>query len=357
MTIYRTKESTVVCRGGFWARHAICALCTVVLFGALSEARGQEVPAHGRRAVSPTVLFRLADVGPRGPRAREVLPMWPEAVHERTAGEVALELVPASPDHEIDVVRDVRAHRLHGACLRVRGIVEFAPSLAVLQASGLFRDYARLNAARTRLHSDLAAAFERHHLTLVGWADHGHARLFASRPIATPADLSGTRVVTTSQGPVGRAWLGAVGATAALMPQIAVLPALRGGSVDAIVATSTEVMHDGWAAFLTHGSSAEAEVVIGACVMDRASFDGLDLQTRRAFLETSRTILAMLERASLVDDRMAFDALGRRGLQTFDGGSPAWRSADADARRLLAGREFGEADVAELVRVPTIRSN
>ncbi|MBX7194095.1 MAG: TRAP transporter substrate-binding protein DctP [Sandaracinaceae bacterium] len=315
------------------------ALAAVCLPGARPE------PADAQDAAG-TVL-RIACVAPRGSAWHRVFTAWGNSLREATGGRLSLSIqAGGASSNEADFVRRIQRDELDGAALSALGFAALGRAgtterpVLVLQAPGLFTEYAPLDRARTALDADLRAGFQDAGVDLIGWSDLGRGRLFSTHPISTPADLRAAHLWQPADEPLSAATLAQLGgAHPVALPLGQVGAAINDHRVDTVVASAMAVSALNWAGQgrLTHVSSQPTSVLVGGTVISSADIAALapDLQEhlRRTGTQAHETLQRTLRR----DDDRAYETLTTRGGVTpFTMGADAeWRTLATETRNRL----------------------
>lgn len=294
------------------------------------------------------VTLRIACVAPRGSVWHRVLTAWGNTLRQSSGGRLGLAVVAGGAGvSEDDFVRRMGRDELDGAVLSALGLAALgrerpaARSALVLQAPGLFTEYAPFDRARAALDTELRAALRESGVELVGWSDLGRGRIFSTRPITTPAELRAARIWQPPDEPMSSALLAQLGVSSPVrVPFAEVGNAIAAGRVDVVVASSMAVSALGWAGpgRLTHVSSQPTNVLVGATVIAGSDVAALPADLQEQLRSTAVRAHEMLQRSVRSDDERAYQTLTmRQGLTSFALAADAdWRAlADATRARLI----------------------
>lgn len=296
----------------------------------------------GAQATTGTVL-RIATIAPRGSPWHRVFGAWSNSLRDATQGRVSLQVVGAGAQgDERTFGRRMRANEIDGATLTALGLADVAPGALVLQAPGLFDDYARLDRARTALDGDLRAAFHQGGVELMGWTDVGRGRVFSTRPIQTPADLRAAHPwLPNDEATLGELLhvVGATGVTAAI-PEV--LPALTAGRIDVVMASATAVSALQWHTRLTHVTAQPTSVLVSATVISADDVNALSAADQQALRDTATRAHEALTRQMRRDDDRYYTELTTHGMTAVDISAhrAEWDRVARDAREHLVGRLY-----------------
>ena len=303
-------------------------------------------PQHAGAQAPTTTTLRFAVLAPRGSTWHRVFTAWGNTLRTQTQGAVTIQVQTASPGDERNLVAQLRNGQLDGANFTAVGLGHVARPALVLQAPGVFADYAALDRARTAMDPELRALFEQNGTVLMGWSDFGRGRVFTTRPVARPADLRGAHAWVLPDDPIAPEFLQVVGATPVPLPLGGVLGALGSQQVDTVVASATAVSALQWHTRLTHVMQQSDAVLVGGTLMSKTRFDALSPAHQQILRDTARQAHESLNRTIRRDDDRFFQSLTTsHGMQTVDASAHAaeWRTAAQQARERLVGRVFDRA--------------
>jgi TRAP-type C4-dicarboxylate transport system substrate-binding protein len=313
------------------------ALALALALAAVFFPGARAAPVDAQDAAS-TVL-RLACVAPRGSAWHRVFTAWGNSLREASGGRLSLTVQAGGAGaSEQDFVRRIRTNELDGASLSALGFATLGREgtterpVLVLQAPGLFTDYAPLDRARTVLDADLRAGLREAGVELLGWSDLGRGRVFSTRPITTPAELRSAHLWQPPEEPLSAATLAQLGAAQPVaLPLAQVGAAIGDHRVDTVVASAMAVSALGWAGQgrLTHVSSQPTSVLVGGTVIASADIAPLSPELQEHLRRTGAQAHETLQRTLRRDDERAYEA-----LTTRQGVAPFALAADAEWRAL-----------------------
>jgi TRAP-type C4-dicarboxylate transport system substrate-binding protein len=298
----------------------------VLLVLALAVVAMPGVPRAGAQDQAAGTVLRIACLAPRGSAWHRVFTAWSNSLREVTNGRLALQIEAGGTGaNEQDFVQRIGRNQLDGAYLSALGLAALgAPGSAarpalVLQAPGLFTEYAPLDRARTALDADVRAGLRDAGVDLMGWADLGRGRIFSTRPITTPAEMRAARMWQPANEPLSAALLTELGGGQTVsLPMAEVLAAIHGGRVDTVVASAMAVNALGWhgTGRLTHVSSQPTAVLVGATVISSADVSALPADVQEHLRATAARAHETLQRTIRRDDDRAYETLTTRGAMT-----------------------------------------
>ncbi len=298
----------------------------------------------GAQEAAGAVTFRIATLAPRGSPWHRVFTAWGNSLRDRTGGRLLIQLFPGgSQGDERDYIRKIRINQLDGAAVTSIGLGLVVRPALVLQAPGLFDEYAQLDRARTEMDSDFRQMFLENGMVLLGWGDVGRGRIFSTAPVIRPADMRSRRPWTPSDDSMFTEFLSVIGANGVRLGIPEVLPALSTGQIDTVVASATAASALQWHTRLTHVTQQTSAMLVGATIVSRERFDALPADLQTAFRETGTQAHETLVRTIRRDDDRYYTALTtRHGMTAVDASSAEaeWRQAAQTTRERLVGRLY-----------------
>lgn len=286
------------------------------------------------------VVLSFAVLAPRGSIWHRVLSAWSNTLRAQTQGRLTLHLEVATPSDEPALVARFRAGQLDGGCFTAVGLGQIARPSLVLQAPGVFDGYAALDRARAAMDTELRGLFETQGATLIGWSDFGRARIFATYPIARPADFRGHRAWVLPGDPIAPVFFDVVGATPVPLGLSEVRGALEERRVDTVIASASAASALQWQTSITHVTEQSNAVLVGGLLVAAPRVAALPQELQRALRDTGRQAAETLNRAARRADDRYFETLtSTRGITLVDASAhaEAWRRAAEQARERLVG--------------------
>jgi TRAP-type C4-dicarboxylate transport system substrate-binding protein len=295
-----------------------------------------------RAETAPTIL-RIATLAPNGSSWMRVFNAWGNSLKRRTEGRLELRFYAGgAAGDERDVVRKMREGQMDGGALTSVGLGQIVRPVLVLQAPGVFRNYAQIDEVRKQLAGQFEREFDLAGFRLLGWGDAGLARIFSNRSVLTPADMRQTRMWSWRDDPTWQSVLDSAKVTGVALGLPEVYPALRTNRIDAFPGTALAAVAFQWHTRASHVTREARGVVIGALVLKKEKFEALPPDLKAALLETADQANKALAQAIRRDDQTAFDAIVKRGVTpvTVSAHAAAWDPVSLAARRSLVGKLY-----------------
>jgi TRAP-type transport system periplasmic protein len=289
--------------------------------------------------------LRIGMFAPRGSTWHRVFTAWGNSLREQSGGRVTVEVTPGL--QEAEVVRRLRAGELDGANLTAVGLGQVVQPVLVLQAPGVYENYAQLDRARTALDGELRGEFDRAGLWLAGWSDYGQGRIFSTHSVAAPADLRGAKPWVVPDDPMFAEFLRGIGATGVPLGIGEVAGALDAGRIDTVVASASAVSALQWHTRLRFAVRQSNAVLVGATLLSKTKVESLPADVRTMLTATANQAHESLQRTVRRDDDRFYQTLVSRGLTEVDASAheAEWRDAARQARERMVGRVYSRAQL------------
>ncbi|MBL8682640.1 MAG: TRAP transporter substrate-binding protein DctP [Myxococcales bacterium] len=338
-----------------WTLSAMAAVAAMVGVGASLSVEAQTAPA----AATPQVTISIATLAPAGSTWMNVFDAWNRELRRESAKinqPMRLQFFAGGVQgDEAEVIRKIRAGRLDGAAVTAVGLYQIYRPALVFQMPGMFRDYGRLDRARTQLNTEISQQMSTAGFELMGWADVGQARVFSQSPVASPANLASQRPWVWSDDRAMPTFYSVINANPVRLGVPEVLSALQTNRINAVVTSPAVAVQLQWATRMTHMTDMSLYTTIGATVLGRNKFNSLTPQQqellRRTGLNYHQLARGSLRRA----EQAALNSLRERGVTAVAvdaAGVRAWETAFATTRQRLTGQI---ADAPFIERVAAIR--
>jgi TRAP-type C4-dicarboxylate transport system substrate-binding protein len=338
-----------------WTLSALASIGVLAGVGASLSVEAQTAPA----AAAAQVTISIATLAPAGSTWMNVFDAWNRELRRESAKinqPMRLQFFAGGVQgDEAEVIRKIRAGRLDGAAVTAVGLYQIHRPALVFQMPGMFRDYGRLDRARTQLNTEITQQMGTAGFELMGWADVGQARVFSQSPVSTPQQLAQQRPWVWSDDRAMPAFYSVINANPVRLGVPEVLSALQTNRINTVITSPPVAVQLQWATRMTHMTNLPLYTTIGATVIGRNKFNSLTAQQQ----ELLRRIAAnyhQLARGSLRRaESSALASLASRGITAVEvdgAGRAAWEAAFVTTRTRLTGQI---ADAAYIQRVAAIQ--
>jgi TRAP-type C4-dicarboxylate transport system substrate-binding protein len=306
-------------------------------------------------ALADPMSLKIGTLAPPDSTWGQVFRVWKRAVAERSHDAIDLQFFwNGQQGDDRAMVAKIRTGQLDGATLAGAGLGEIDKQVLVLQLPGLFREWAKLDAARADMHAGFDAEFERQGFKVLGWGDIGRAHSMSKGfAVRVPADVKHRRTFYLPGDPIAPVVMSLIGDVTprqVAVPEI--LPGLTAGSIDLITAPPLVAEQLQWASRLDTLGDDVAGIGIGALVFSSARYRAVPADAQAIIAETGRVAGEALTRRIRAEDDAALVRLQAR--MTHYRLSPAeqaeWEKLFVETARRLRGAVFDAALFDEAVR-------
>jgi TRAP-type C4-dicarboxylate transport system substrate-binding protein len=290
----------------------------------------------GAPAGAATVI-KVALVTPEGSAWTNTLRRWAQEVASRTGGEVSLKIYAGGVSgDELDVLRKMRAGRIHAAGFSGVGLGTILPAIRILEAPLLFETTAEIDHAKNQLYDTFAADFERQGFVLLGFAEAGFVYLFAAGDLASPEALQQTKMWAWKGDPVAQTFLESMGVRTFPLHVTDVNTGLETGMIDAFYAPPLAAVAFQW--YTRVRTMLDYPIVnsTGALLVTKRQFDRIAPEHQQILKETARRHCAELVRQTRQDNTAAMEAMAAAGIRRQAPSSELITLFKTNARRTAA---------------------
>lgn len=200
----------------------ICLACMVLLLAGCRD-RGDR-----------SIIVRVADVHEQSYPTVRALEEMGRIVSERTGGAIRFQIFHSGQlaGGETDSLTQTRAGDIHINRVSAAPLEQFSAKIGVLSLPYLFRSAEhQWNVLNGPIGEELLESLSDADLVGLGWMDSGARSFYATRRIATPADLRGLQI-RVQDSDVATAMVRALGASPRSVPFTEVYSALQKGVID-----------------------------------------------------------------------------------------------------------------------------
>jgi TRAP-type C4-dicarboxylate transport system substrate-binding protein len=235
------------------------------------------------------------------------------------------------------------------------GLGSIYGQVLVLQLPGLFRDWAKLDAARAALRPQFDAEVQKQGFRILGWGDVGRAHTMTKGfEVRTPKDLKHRNVPAFAGDPVAPMLYSLVGdVTPRAITVTEILPALTSGTLDVLNVPSLAAEQLQWAPRLDHINVAVSGIGIGALVFSEAKLKALPADAIAVLSETGKIAGEALTKRIRSEDDAAFERLKKRmtAYELTQAEQAEWAKLFREVGTKLRGTTFQAPIFDEAVRL------
>jgi TRAP-type C4-dicarboxylate transport system substrate-binding protein len=286
--------------------------------------------------------FHVAMLGADGSTWARLVHQWATAVTARAPLHVVLH-TGGEAGNEDAMVDALGAGKLDAAFLSTVGLGRLAHEVLALDLPMLFDGDEELDAARAVLTPELDQRLATGGLVRLAWADNGAMYVFARAPMGSAEELAKRKHFSWAADPVGDAFLGKLGSRGRTLEPYELLPALRMGGIDALLASALTVLAMQLHPELHYVGTPAIRYEVGAFVVRKATWDRLPPATQQALREEGARLGERLQREQRINDGRAMTVLVKTGIKPVELPRAALAKAAGEAAAALDGRAWSQA--------------
>lgn len=301
-------------------------------------------------AADGTHVIKVATLAPRDSSFMKSFERLDKTIREASNGKVQFRLYPSGvAGDEKDMLRKMRTGQLDAAMVTSEGLGNALPEVNVLRAPGVVVNYKQLGAVQDVMLPEFDKSFEKGGFKLIAWGEGGEFRYFSKTPVTAPADMRSMRPWLSPDSPVMKEIWRAIGAVPVPMGMGEVYAGLQTKMLDLVESTAIAFIALQWQrsdlAYVTEETSG---VLIGAWLMNKSAFDGLDASTQVLLMKLTRANNESNRIMARKADAQAYQRLIERGfkLSKF---STQGKAQMGGVRKQVRDRLVGRVYTAELL--------
>jgi TRAP-type C4-dicarboxylate transport system substrate-binding protein len=324
----------------------------VKLLGALTLLAGVGLS----ESASATETIKLGTLAPKASPWGQVFEVWAKAVKEKSGGAVELQFFyNGQQGDEGAMVGKMKSGQLDGAAITAVGLSKIYKPIVAMQMPGLFRTWAKLDAARDAMKGEFEKGVSDAGFTLAGWGDVGAVHLMSKGfQVHTPDDIKGKKPYMWRDDvvqPILYQVIGGITPVPLNVPEV--LPQLNTGAVDIVNAPSLAAEQLQWSSKLDTIVSDVSALAIGALVFSSKRIDALPADQKAIVMDTGKVAAKALTNRIRSEDDAAFNRMkGKMTVVTLSGDEKAkWDGIFKQVRQRLSQGTFSPDLVNKLERL------
>ncbi len=260
--------------------------------------------------------IKVALVTPDGSTWTETLRDMSRNVKQQTSGDVDFKIYAGGVSgDELDVLRKMRANRVHAAGFSGVGLGVVLPEIRILEAPLLFNTYQEVDHVKESLFDEFSAAFEKKGFILLGFAEAGFVYFFSSQPLNQPDAMHSIKMWTWKGDPVAETFLKTFGITTYPLHLADVNTGLETGMIDSFYAPPLAAIAFQWHTRVKYMLDYPMVNSTGALLMNRRIFERLTPDQQRVLRTTVKAYAKKLVDLTRKENAEALGVLAASGIQ------------------------------------------
>ena len=267
-------------------------------------------------ASAKTTTIKIALITPEGSTWTNTLHKMADEVTKRTAGEVDFKIYPGGVSgDELDVLRKMRANRIHASGFSGVGLGVILPSIRILEAPLLFRNYAETDWVKEKLYDRFAEEFLKKGYILLGFAEAGFVYFFSKIDLSQNDALKNVKMWAWKGDPVAETFLGTFGVKTYPLHLTDVNTGLETGMIDSFYSPPLAAIAFQWYSRIQFMLDYPMVNSTGALLLKKNIFDRLSEKNQDIFKEVAGKYCKELIRLTRRDNADAVEVLKETGIE------------------------------------------
>lgn len=263
----------------------------------------------------PPLVVRTATLVPDGSSWYLILKELGEKWKAASGGRVTVRLFPGGvAGDDPDVIRKMRLGTLSAGVLTSVGVAEIDKSVYALGVPLMYDSYEELYYVHEKMRPRLEASIEAKGFVVLNWADVGWVHFFTQKPVAVPDDLRALKLFTWAGDADSVSVWRSAGFNPVPLPSTEIATALQTGLVNALGAPPQVAVISQFFNNAKNMTDLRWQVLLGATLISKATWDKIPAEVRPALLEASREAGQRLRREVRDAEQKDVDAMKKRGL-------------------------------------------
>ena len=317
-------------------RSLAAVLCTVCVLFASGQAHAQQY------------TIKFATIATEGSTWMNVLHEYDAAIRKESGGRMGFKIYAGGVQGEDrDVMRKIRLGQLQSAGVTGVGLGEVSPTLRILDAPFLFKNYQEVDYFHSVFDPEFDQEVKKNDYVLLGWAEVGFVYVFTNTPVRTVADMNGVKMWMWEGDVIAEAAFRALGINPIPLSVVDVLTSLQTGLINGAYTSPLAALVLSWNTRVKYMMSVPLADAAGGVVIAKKMFDRLPADCQEILLRNGKKYLGELTRKSREENAAAIVTMKKNGLQVIDVTSDKtlreFEATGKAARQSLVGKLYDQS--------------
>ncbi len=286
------------------------------------------------------LTLKIATVTPEGSQWMKDMRSSAKEIEERTEGRVKIKYYGGGiKGDDAKVLAQIRIGQLQGGAFTPSALAAIHSDLNIYGMPLVFDSTEEAAYVRGHLDARLQQGLEDAGFVNFGFAAGGFAILTSREPVQSLADMKGKRVWVPEGDAMSRASMQALSLMPVTLPLTDVLTGLQTGLIDIVAIPPIVALLMQWHTKVKYVTELPLVYTFGFMAIDKRAFDKISPQDQAIVREVMGATYRKFDKANLVDNKGAFDALIKSGIKPIEFGAEEFD----EVRRLLlkSNRQLG----------------
>lgn len=270
-------------------------------------------------APSLAVTLKIATVTPDGSQWMKDMRAGAQEIKERTDGRVVIKIYGGGvKGDDTKVLGQIRIRQLQGGAFTPSALSSQYSDLNLYGMPLVFDSEEEAAYVRSRMDERLERGLEDAGFVNFGFATSGFANIMSATPVKTLADLKGKRVWVPEGDSISYKSMEALSLSPVTLPLTDVLTGLQTGLIDIVAIPPIVALIMQWHTKVKYVTRVPLVYTYGFMAIDKKTFDKIDEADRAIVREVMTGTYKNFNKANLIDNEGAFEALINSGIQQVE---------------------------------------
>lgn len=266
---------------------------------------------------SGAATLKIATVTPEGSQWMKDMRASAAEIKEKTGGRVQIKYYGGGVmGNDTKVLGRIRIGALQGGAFTPSALGTQYPDLNLYGLPLIFNSEDEAAYVRERLDDRLRLGLEQAGFVSFGFASGGFAVIMSNTPVSTLDDLKGKRVWVPEGDQISYASMEALSLSPVTLPLTDVLTGLQTGLIDIVAISPIGALVLQWHTKIKYMTELPLAYTLGFMAVDRKAFAKLKPEDQEIVREVMTETYKNFDRANLIDNREARDALVNAGIES-----------------------------------------
>jgi TRAP-type C4-dicarboxylate transport system substrate-binding protein len=298
-------------------------------------------------------VIKIGTLAPAASPWGQIFKVWADAVSKKSDGRLELQFFfNGQQGDEGAMVGKMKAGQLDAAAITAVGLGKIHKPILALQIPGLFKTWAKLDAAREATRGEFEKGVKDAGFSVLGWSDLGAVHIMSKGfEVHVPDDVKGKKPWLWRDDDVQPLFFQLIGGVSPVPLNVPeVLPNLNTGAINVVIAPSLAAEQLQWTSKLDTIIEDTSSLAIGGLVMSSKRLAALPGDLREILTSTATVSVAALKTRIRSEDAAAFMRMkGKMKVVTLNADEKVkWDAFEKQLRQRLAQGTFSADLVARL---------
>lgn len=269
--------------------------------------------------IASAATLKIATVTPEGSQWMKDMRASAKEIKERTEGRVQIKYYGGGVmGNDTKVLGKIRIGALQGGAFTPSALANQYPNLNIYGMPLVFDSEEEAAYVRGKLDSKLQAGMEEAGFVSFGFAAGGFAIIMSNTPVRSLDDLKGKRVWVPEGDDISYASMEAMSLAPVTLPLTDVLTGLQTGLLDIVAMSPIGALVLQWHTKIKYVTEIPLAYTLGFMAIDKKAFAKLSEEDQTVVREVMERTYVNFDRANLIDNADARDALLKSGIESVD---------------------------------------